>query len=129
LPKKAFKEVEIHSGMVRQSRRDGTYFGGLSGQDLSRYDAAGPDPLSGAPRGKRLTEVTPVPGQRSTLNDSFPSAEPGAAHKRADEIKDVTAQFSRDLAEKILDEAGDHSAPDDRRALGIGTLPQQTEEH
>jgi hypothetical protein len=112
LPKKAFTSApEIHSGMNAKSRRDGTHFAGLSGQDLSRYDANGPDPLSGAPQGKRLTPVMASPGMKDQSATAF-----------ADEISRAAA------AKKILDEAADNSAPDDRRALGIGTLPGLVEE-
>ena len=72
--KRAFTTApEIHSGMNAKSRKDGTHFAGLSGQDLSRYDANGPDPLSGAPRGKTLAPVQPVPGQRSRTNEGVES--------------------------------------------------------
>ena len=128
-PKRAFTESpEIHSGMNAKSRRTGTHFGGLSGQDLSRFDANGPDPLSGPPRGKRLTPVQPVPGQRSRVNDALASAEPGAAHRAAMLGRDDFTKGLNDTAKAVLDEAGNASAVDDRRALGIGTLPQTTVE-
>ena len=59
---------EIHSGSNAKSR-SGTHFNGLSGQDLSRYDADGPDPMAGPTQGKRLTPVQPSPGMRSRTND------------------------------------------------------------
>jgi len=72
--KRAFTTApEIPSGMMGKARSDGTHFAGVSGQDLSRYDADGPDPLSGAPRGKTLGTVRPVPGQRSRTNEGVES--------------------------------------------------------
>lgn len=106
LPKRAFTEApEIHSGMNAKSRDGKTHFSGLSGQDLSCYDGDGPDPLSGAPRGKRLTPVQPVPGMRSRTNENQPLV-PLA-----------------DQAKAIMDEAGDAADIQTKRALGIGTLP------
>ena len=68
--KRAFTTApQIHSGMMGKARSDGTHFAGVGGQDLSRYDANGPDPLSGAPRDKALAPVQPVPGQRSRTNE------------------------------------------------------------
>lgn len=111
LHKRAFTETpEIHSGMNAKSRSDGTHFAGLSGQDLSRYDADGPNPLSGPPRGKRLSPVAISPGMRSRTNEDQPLI-PAA-----------------DLAKAVMDEAADNSAPDDRRALGIGTLADHVTE-
>jgi hypothetical protein len=54
--KRAYTDpVPMHNGSNAKSRRTGEHFHGLSGQDLSRYDAnPGDDPLAGAPRGKKL---------------------------------------------------------------------------
>ncbi len=73
--KKAFTGApQIHSGMMAKARSDGTHFAGLSGQDLSRYDAdpSGLDTVAaieGPPRGKRLSPVSPSFGQRDRTND------------------------------------------------------------
>lgn len=124
LPKRAFASApEIHSGMNAKSRKDGTHFAGLSGQDLSRYDGDGPDPLAAPPRGKQLTPVQPVPGQRSRTDDALASAEPGAAHKAAMVNKGAFTKGMTDMSKTILDEAGDNSGFHDRQALAIGTLP------
>ena len=130
LPKKAFTTApEIHSGMNAKSRKDGTHFAALSGQDLSRYDAdPGDDPLAGPPRGKRLTPVQPVPGQRSRVNDALASAEPGAAHKAAMASKDQFTKGMTDLSKQVLDEAGNAADLQTRLALGIGTLPSAVTE-
>jgi hypothetical protein len=70
------------------------------------YDSNPGNPLNaGPPIGKRLTPPMPSPGMRSRTNE--------------DTLKASLA----DMGKLILDEAGDNSALDDRRALGIGTLP------
>ncbi len=112
LPKRAFTEVpEIHSGMNAKSRKDGTHFAGLSGQDLCRYDANGPDPLSGPPHGKRLTPVMASPGMKDQSAAPF-----------ANDVSRAAA------AKAILDEAGTAADLQTRWALGIGKLPDQTTE-
>jgi hypothetical protein len=134
LPKRAFTEaLEIHSGMNAKAK-DGTHFAGLSGQDLSRYDAdpAGLDTVSaieGPPRGKRLSPVQPSFGMRSRVNDASASAEPGAAHaaamlNAADFTKGMT-----DLSKRVLTEAANARGSDvfDRLVLG-SKLPQSTTE-
>lgn len=115
----------IHDGMMAKSRKDGTHFSGLSGQDLSRYDANGPDPLAGPPRGKRLTPVQINPGSRSRNADSLASEEAGVAHARA-KASDQSALHAA-LGKAIISEALAHSSVDDRR-YGIGALPPATEE-
>jgi len=125
LPKRAFTTApEIHGGMNAKSRADGTHFTGLSGQDLSRYDSnPGDDPLAGPPCGKRLTPVRPSPGMRSRVNDVLASDTPGAAHKAAMLNRDAFTKGMTDLSKAVLDQAGDAGDFQDRRALGIGTLP------
>jgi hypothetical protein len=129
LTKRAFTTApEIHSGMNAKSK-SGVHFGGLSGQDLSRYDAdPGDDPLSALPSGKRLTAVMPVPGQRSRVNDPLAGGEPGQVHATAMLNKDQLLRNSQQLAAKVLLEAADNSTLQDRMALGIGTLPQSVTE-
>lgn len=132
LPKRAFQEAhapEIHSGMLGKSRRTGQHFAGVSGTDLSRFDAnPGDDPTAALPRGKVLTPVQPVPGQRSRANDPLHGGAPGEAHAAHQRNADQFTRGLRDLSTGILDDAGNHSAVDDRRALGIGDLPQQVRE-
>lgn len=125
LPKRAFTTTpEVHSGFNAKSRSDGTHFAGLSGQDISRYDAnPGDDPLAGPPRDKVLSPVQASPGMRSRVNDALSSEAPGVAHDRAMLNKDQLLKNAADLSARVLAEAGNNSAPDDRRALGIGTLP------
>jgi hypothetical protein len=132
LPKRAFTTAppEIHSGMNAKSK-SGVHFAGLSGQDLSRYDAnPGNDPLAGAPRGKRLTPVQRSPGMRSRVSDALASAEPGAAHDRAMLNKNALTKGLQDTSKAVLDEAGNASDFATRWALGIGKckLPDTTEE-
>ncbi len=131
LPKRAFAgpAPEVHSGMNAKSRKDGTHFAGLSGQDLSKYDAdPGNGPLAGPPRGKRLTPVQPVPGQRSRINDALASAEPGAAHKAAMVNRDAFTKGMADMSKAVLDEAGNAADLQTRYALGIGKLPDAATE-
>jgi len=127
LPKKAFTEAgkpEVHSAMMGKSRKDGTHFAGLSGQDLSRYDADAADPLSAPPRGKKLSPLVPSPGMRDRFDDALASGTPGAAHATAMAKRDEFTKGMTDMADRVLTEAGDASAPDDRRALRIGTLKE-----
>lgn len=115
----------IAGGMTAKSRRTDEHFHNVGGQDLSRYDASGPDPLAGAPRGKRLTDPQPVPGQRSRITDPAHGGAPGEAHAKG--RPDAVAM--RELGARILAEAT--CAPDDAMALrhyGVGTLPQVTKE-
>lgn len=111
-PKRALTtSPPITGGMQAKSRRDGQYFHGLSGQDLSRYDADGPDPLSGAPVAKRLTEPAITPTMRSRTS-------PG-----------LTDEHFRALGKLLLSTAT--ASPDDKAALahyGIGVLPSSTTE-
>ncbi len=131
LPKRAFAgpAPEIHSGMMAKAK-DGTHFAGLSGQDLGRYDANGPDPLSGAPRGKVLTPVAPSFGQRSRVDDALASAEPGAAHDRAMLNKNAFTKGMQKMSEVVLDEAISVSGPDHptNMARAFGKLPDAVEE-
>lgn len=69
---------EIHSGMMGKARSDGKHFAGLSGQDLSHYDADPGSALTGGdvmghnlPQGKAFIgkPVEPVKGQRSRTNE------------------------------------------------------------
>lgn len=109
--KRAFMTVPpIAAGMTAKSRSDGTHFHNIGGQDLSRYDAdPGNDPLRGPARGKRMTPVQPVPGQRS----------------RTEPMADL-----KSLGSAVLAEAFAASAPDDRMAhgYGFGALPGATSE-
>lgn len=129
LPKRAFTtSPEIHNGMMGKSRSDETHFAGVGGQDLSRYDSnPGDDPLSALPRGKRLTAVQPVPGQRFRINDPLAGGEPGEAHATAMLNADQLLRDSQQLAEKVLFEARQNSAADDRMAL-TGRLPDAVTE-
>jgi hypothetical protein len=104
LPKRAHLESPpIHNGMNAKSRRDGTHFSGLSGQDLSRYDAnPGDDPLVGAPRGKDLKPVALTPGMKSQTSPALTNDVHFALGKAA-------------LAEAKM-------SPDDKMACGIGNF-------
>ncbi len=119
LPKHAhLHSPPIHSGMMARSK-SGTHFSGLSGQDLSRYDADGPDPLAGPPQGKRTARAEINPGCRDRSGDSLASEDAGVAHARA------TAKGTEHihaLGKAIMDEAarGSHETQD---GLRIGTLP------
>ena len=110
--KRAYTDpVPMHNGPTAKSRRTGEHFHGLSGQDLSRYDAnPGDDPLAGAPRGKVLTPVALSPGMKSRTSPALTNE----------------LHFAR--GKKMLDQAGDASSANDRQALGIGTLPATTTE-
>ncbi len=91
-----------------------------------RADIANPaSPLGGAPRGKRLTPPAINPGCRDRSGDALASETAGMAHKRSKALPDTLA----DLGRAILDEALSYSSADDRRALGIGTLPQAVKEN
>lgn len=112
-PKRALTtSPPIAGGMQAKSRRTGEHFHGLSGQDLSRYDANGPDPMApGAPR-KRLTEPGITPTMRSRTS-------PG-----------LTDEHFRALGKLLLSTAA--ASPDDKAALahyGVGTLPSSTTEN
>jgi hypothetical protein len=119
-------DVHIHDGMRSVNRNTGTHeWGGVG----ASFDANPANPLNSGPaRGKRLTPVQPVPGQRSRANDPLASGEPGQAHADAMLNRDQLLRDSQQVSAKVLAEAGDNSAPDDRRALGIGTLPEATTE-
>ncbi len=108
----------IHDGMMGKSRRTGTHFSGLSGQDLSHYDADPGNALSGPevmghnlPMGKKLTPVAPAFGQRSRTVSAFGSdgdrdtEEVGAAHARA--MAGNYADEMAELSRRIFDEAID----------------------
>lgn len=125
LPKNAWTPPPIHSGMMAKSRKDGTHFSGVSGPDIARYDADGPDPLAGPPQGKRTARAEINPGCRDRSGDSLASEDAGVAAARA---KAKGFEAMQALGRAILNEAAAGSAPDDRRALGIGTLPGSTTE-
>lgn len=116
-------DVPVHGGMVTRSRQGTVHQGG---DDLSRFTADPANPLGGAPRGKVLTPVQPVSGQRSRENDPLHGGEPGEAHAKGK--PDVAAM--RDLGRAILAEAFAASGSDDRMAhgYGIGSLPDSTSE-
>ena len=124
LPKRsAYERPPVHSGMTMKSRRTGVHYQAIGGDEMSRFDANGPSPLSGAPRGKRVAPVAVNPGCRDRSQDALASEEAGTAHARA---KAAGHEAMHALGRAILNEAANHSAPDDRRALGIGTLPEAT---
>lgn len=115
----------IAGGMTAKSRRTGEHFHNVGGQDLSRYDAdPGKNPLGGAPRGKALTPVTPVPGQRSRVGE-VDNGEPGQHQAR--NKPDVTGM--RALGEQIMREAFAVSGSDHPANLGVGSLPDSTNEN
>jgi hypothetical protein len=96
--------VQIHDGMRSTNPKTGTLEWGGHG---ASYDTNPANPLnSGPPRGKRLTPVMASPGMKDQSATPFADDVSRAANAKA-----------------ILDEAGNNSAGDDRRALGIGTLP------
>ena len=65
LPKRsAYERPPVHSGMTMKSRRTGVHYQAIGGDEMSRFDANGPSPLSGAPRGKRVAPVAVNPGCR-----------------------------------------------------------------
>jgi len=75
------------------------------------YDSNPGNPLNaGPPIGKRLAPPMLSPGMRSRTNE--------------DQFRATLA----DLGKLVLDEAGNNSAGDDRRALGIGSLPTAVRE-
>jgi hypothetical protein len=125
--KRAFTEpLEIHNGSNAKSR-SGTHFAGLSGQDLSRYDADGPDPLAGPAQGKRLAPVQPSPGMRSRTNDPVGGGVcvdgRNPAHDAAMLGRNDFTKGMQNLSKRVLDEAADAADRQTRSALGIGTLP------
>lgn len=110
-PKRALTtSPPIAGGMTAKSRRTGEHFHNIGGQDLSRFDAAGPDPLAGPPAGKRLSPVKIAPTMRSRTS-------PGLTN-------DLHVQLGR----AILDEARNASSVDDR-LYGVGSLPSRTTEN
>jgi hypothetical protein len=107
-PKAKGYPVHIHDGMRSTNARTGTSEWGGHG---ASYDGAPGNPLNaGPPRGKRLSPPMPSPGMRSRTNEG------------------KALRSLADLGKLILDEAANNSAPDDRRALGIGTLPTAVNE-
>jgi hypothetical protein len=130
LPKRAFTEAgrpEVHSGMMAKSET-GTHFAGLSGQDLSRYDAEGPDPFSAPPRGKKLAPLAPHPSMRDRFNDALSSGSPGAAHSRAMQSRDQFTKGQVDMADRVLTEAANAKGSDIFDKLALGKLPATTTE-
>lgn len=129
-PKRAFTSApEIHSGMIGKSRKDGTHFAGLSGQDLSKYDANGPDPLSSPPRGKVSTPVQPVPGQRSRVNDPLHGGAPGQAHAAHQANADAFTKGLRNMSRDVLDEASGARGSDVFDRMRYRPLPDSTTEN
>lgn len=123
---KNHRPVEVHSGMLSRNRNTGAFDWGGHG---ASYDADPTNPLnSGPPRGKTFAPVPPSPGMRNRAADDLASADPGAAHRGFEAAKDTYVKETADLAKKIMNEAGDMLRADDRRALGIGTLPPATTE-
>lgn len=129
-PKRAFTTApQVHSGMMAKSRKDGTHFAGLSGQDLSRYDAnPGDDPLSGAPRGKVVTPVQPHSSMRSRTNDALASGTPGAAHAAHQANKDAFIKGMQDMSKGVLGEASQARGSGVFDRARFGALPQQVDE-
>lgn len=115
--------VPPHNGMHTRSRDGGVHLGGDA---LSRATADPSNPLGGAPRGKVLTPVQPVPGQRSRTSDTLHSGAPGQNHARGKPNVDAI----RGLGAAILAEAFANSAPDDPQAhgYGVGSLPDAVNE-
>jgi hypothetical protein len=134
LPKKAFTDTpEIHSAMMGKARSDGTHFAGLSGQDLSRYDAdpSGLDTVSvveGPPRGKALSPVQPSFGQRDRTNDALSSGVPGAAHKAAMLSRDEFTKGMVEISKDVLDQAANARGSDAFDRARFGKLPDSTTE-
>ena len=118
-------DVPVHGGMNAKSRRTGEHFDGVGGDGLSRFDANPANPLGGAPRGKTLTPVQPVPGMRSRVNDSLAGGKPGENHAKG---KPNVARL-RALGSAVMAEAHAASAPDDRMAYDIGSLSDSTSEN
>lgn len=135
-PKKAFTTAgapQIHSAMMGKARSDGTHFAGLSGQDLSRYDAdpSGLDTVSvveGPPRGKVLTPVQPSFGQRDRTNDALSSGVPGAAHKAAMLNRDEFTKGMVDISKDVLNQAANAQGSDAFDRARFGKLPDSTAE-
>lgn len=99
---KVHLDAPVHPGMRTVSRTTGQVHPG--GDALSRADADPASPIGGAPRGKMLADVKPVPGQRSRTSPHDPA-----------------------LGKAILAEALNASAPDDRMAFG--KLPTDMKEY
>lgn len=104
----------IHDGMMAKSTKDGTHFSGLSGQDLSHYDADPGNALSGRevmggnlPMGKRLTPPKFAPGMRSRANDALSSGYPGTAHaKFTDEHRAALHELGRAVLREAVESGG-----------------------
>jgi hypothetical protein len=114
--------------MMGKSRTDGTHFAGLSGQDLSRYDAdpSGLDTqaaIEGPPRGKKLAPLVPHPSMRDRFNDALSSGSPGAAHSKAMQSRAEFTKGQTDLADKVLTEAANAPGSDIFDKLALGKLP------
>jgi hypothetical protein len=117
-PKAKGYSVPVHNQMHTRSRATGALH--LGGDALSRVDANPSNPLGGAPRGKSLTPVQPVPGQRSRTSDTLHSGAPGENHAKGK--PNVAAM--QDLGRAVLAEAT--CSADDRMALAdyrVGSLP------
>jgi hypothetical protein len=136
-PKRAFTtSPEIHSGMMAKSRKDGTHFAGLSGQDLSRYDAdpSGLDTKSaieGPPRGKRLSPVSPSFGQRDRTNDPVGGGVVldgrNPAHDKAMLNRAAFTKGMTDISKDVMAQGAAGSA-DPMTKLIHGALPDSTTE-
>ena len=138
-PKKAFTTAgapQIHSGMMGKARSDGTHFAGLSGQDLSRYDAdpSGLDTKSaveGPPRGKRLSPVSPSFGQRDRTNDPVGGGVVvdgrNPAHDKAMLNRAAFTKGMTDISKDVMAQGAAGSA-DPMTKLIHGALPDSTTE-
>jgi hypothetical protein len=137
--KKAFTGAsQIHSGMMAKSRKDGTHFAGLSGQDLSRYDAdpSGLDTKSaieGPPRGKVLSPVQPSFGQRDRSNDPVGGGVVvdgrNPAHEKAMANKDQFTKGMVDISKDVLNQAANAQGSDLHDRMRFGKLPDAVGEN
>lgn len=120
-------DVPVHGGMNAKSRRTGVHFDGVGGDGISAFDAnPGTNPLGGAPRGKVLMPVQPVPGQRERSKDAPHGGAPGENHARGKpNIADMQA-----LGRAVLTEAFANSQSDNAYAHNYpgGMLPESTNE-
>jgi hypothetical protein len=114
----AYESVPIAGGMLSHNRNTGKlHFGGHE----ASYDSNPANPLnSGPPAGKRTARAEINPGCRDRSQDSLASENAGVAHARA---KAAGNEALHSLGRAIWNEAANNSAVDDRRALGIGKLP------
>jgi hypothetical protein len=138
LPKRAFTETpQLHSGFNAKSRKDGTHFCALSGQDLSRYDAdpSGLDTVSvveGPPRGKRLSPVQPSFGQRDRTDDPVGGGVVvdgrNPAHEKAMLNRDEFTKGMVDISKDVLNQAANAQGSDAWDRMRFGKLPDSTTE-